>query len=87
MGSITIFLTEKEYGRTFDQLPATNPTGLPFTSFDGNKIQSIKTIENRGNSLQDGFRTKENYIDTLNLNSEKYKKEYQEIFNQKYYKK
>jgi len=85
MGPFDIFVTVDENGRTFDKLPATNPTGLPFTPFDGNKIQNIKTVENRGNSLQDGFRTKKEYIGLLNENSEKYIQEYESIFNKKYY--
>lgn len=87
MGEIPIYITVKENGRTFDKLPATNPTGIPFTAFDGNKVQNIKTVENRGNSLQDGFRTKKEYINSLNNNSDKYKKEYQTLFRKNYYKK
>lgn len=87
MDELVIFITKENNGRTFDILPATNPTGIPFTPFDGNKIQSIKTIESRGYKIQDGFRTKAEYIDTLNNNIEEYKINYLKLFNEKYYKK
>lgn len=87
MGDITIYITKESNGRTFDILPATNPTGLPFTPFEGGKIQSIKTIENRGHLIEDGLRTKREYIDTLNNNKEKYKEEYLKLFKEKVYKK
>ena len=85
MGPLDIFITVDKNDRTFDRLPATNPTGLPFTPFDGNKIQSIKTVENRGNFLQDGFRTKKEYIELLDGNSQKYIQEHKSIFNKRYY--
>lgn len=86
MGNISIYITKEPNGRTFDVLPATNPTGIPFTPFDGNKVQSIETIESRGNRVQDGFRTKPEYINILNNNIEEYKKNYLKLFNEKYYK-
>ncbi|MFV0417345.1 MAG: LIC_10190 family membrane protein [Dysgonomonas sp.] len=87
IGNIPVYITKKPNGRTFDILPATNPTGIPLTPFDGNKIQSIETIESRGNKIQDGFRTKPKYTDALNNNIEEYKKNYLKLFNEKYYKK
>lgn len=87
LDDITIYISKEEKGKALDVIPATNATGLPTTPFNGNKVQNIITIENRGNRLQDGFRTKKEYIDTLNNNVGKYKAEYNKIFNEKYYMK
>lgn len=77
MRNIVIYTTkERTDNRTFDKFPATDPNGIPFENFSGLKIQDIRTIELRGNSLQDGFRTKSEYIDIINTNAEKYKLEY-----------
>ncbi|MDR2954605.1 MAG: hypothetical protein LBV43_05950 [Prevotella sp.] len=80
-----VYLTKEKNGRTYDMLPSTNPTGLPFILFDGNKVQHIETIEMRGHGLQEGFRTKKEYVDTLNMNTDKYMKEYRSIFDKRYY--
>lgn len=76
LGSIPIYLSDDEYARVFDLFPATSSKGLPFEPFMGYKIQSIKTIEPRGNSFQDGFRTKKEYIDIINKNVGLYKEKY-----------
>lgn len=66
----------KEDNRTFDLLPAIEIDGLPYTVYKGNKIQDIRTIEPRGETLQDGFRTKPEYAKIINDNVEKYKSDY-----------
>lgn len=60
---IIIFLSEDETGRTFDQLPATANIGLPFQHHS--KAQDVRTIGLRGKTLQEGFRTKKEYLDIL----------------------
>jgi len=76
MGEFVIYLAETEKTKTYDKLPATNPGGVPFDIFKGEKVQSIKTIEARGNKIEDGFRTKEEYIGRINSNIEKFETEY-----------
>lgn len=78
MDSITIFLSAiKGDNRTYDLLPATASGGIPFEpSSGGLKIQNIKTIEARGTKLQDGFRTKKEFIDIIENNRDKYIEEY-----------
>lgn len=77
MGEYTVYTTkERSDNRTFDILLATDPNGIPFENFSGLKIQDIRTIELRGKKLQEGFRTKPEYIDIINNNAEKYKSEY-----------
>lgn len=76
MGNTTIYLTKNPYAATYDKLPSTNPQGLPFYPYTGNKMQNIETIELRGKTLQDGFRTKEEYINILKENSGKYIEQY-----------
>jgi len=79
MGNQIIYINKERWdNRTFDLLPATDPHGIPFEPFTGLRIQAIETIELRGNSLQDGFRTKKEYINIINNNIEKYKAEYME---------
>lgn len=50
--------------------------GVPYTSYGGHKTQSLKTVEARGPSIEDGFRTKEEYINTINSNVNDYLVEY-----------
>jgi len=76
MNGITIYLTKDIEFRTYDILPATDDQGLPFFTFIGHKVQSIKTIECRGNSIEDGFKTKDEYMDILNENKEVYIQDY-----------
>lgn len=77
MGEYTVHTTKERYdNRTFDILLATDPNGIPFEYFTGLKIQDIKTIELRGKSLQDGFRTKPEFTEIINNNIEIYKLEY-----------
>lgn len=78
MGEITVYLSARKMdNRTFDLLPATAEGGIPFGLPNGGlKIQNIKTIEPRGKTLQDGFRTKKEYSKILNTNLDEYKKEY-----------
>lgn len=73
MGCTTIFLTKKEGAPAFDKIPASSIGGLPSDSYSGGKAQSVETLECRGNSIQDGFRTKAKYMNVLNNNIEKYK--------------
>lgn len=83
MGDITIYITEKDGDQTCDMLPATNPGGIPFYPFfNGNKLQSIETVENRGKTLQDGFRTKPQYINIINNRVD----EFISIYHKKYKK-
>lgn len=74
--NIEIYTTDKLPYQTYDNLPVTNAKGIPAYPFDGYKIQNITTIEARGNSLADGFRTKKEYVNIINNNFEKYKTEY-----------
>ncbi|NDV68219.1 hypothetical protein [Dysgonomonas sp. 25] len=79
MGEVTIYVTPKgQKEDNFDVIPAADYRGLPHTDFLGYKLQNIKTIESRGNTIQDGFRTKEEYITILNdsSNIEEYIKRY-----------
>lgn len=84
MGDITIYLTNEGNPRTLDKLPATNEGGIPFEPFIGGKAQSIKTVEMRGKSIRDGFRTKKEYIEIINTNAEKYRQEYIEVQKERY---
>jgi len=79
LGELTIPMKIGDDIRTFDVAPATNPYGLPYTPFAGGKIQNIKTIEPRGKRLEDGFRTKKEYMDMLNYNTDRYLKEYNSL--------
>ncbi len=91
VGNIVFYLLEDELVASYDLLPATSPIGLPFEPFMGYKIQSIKTIEPRGDVFQDGFRTKKEYIDIINENvgiyEIKYLTRYQEYYPQDFLKK
>lgn len=78
IGQLDIYLVEGTI--TYDLLPATNPGGIPFEPFLGDKLQSVETIESRSAFLQDGFKTKSEYIEILNNNIEKYKSEYEEKY-------
>jgi len=73
MENITVYLTHKYDVRTFDTLPSANPMGIPFQPFTGNKVQNIKTVEARGESIQDGFRTKKEYLVPIENNADAYK--------------
>lgn len=75
LGNFHILVTDWDT-RTFDLFPATNSGGIPFDYFRGDKLQDVRTIEARGESLNDGFRTKKEYIEIINNNIEEYKKEY-----------
>ncbi|WP_163265457.1 hypothetical protein [Dysgonomonas sp. 216] len=66
-----VYITRDEENRTFDKFPSVYDKGLPFESFRNNKIQDIRTIELRGATFQDGFRTKPEYIEILDNNVEK----------------
>lgn len=80
MGNQTIhIIKERHDNRTFDLLPAVDPNGIPFEGFSGLKIQDIRTIELRGESLQDGFKTKPEYIEIINNNIDKYVSMYYEM--------
>lgn len=46
--------------------------GVPFGPFEGRKLQSINTLEMRGESITDGLRTKSSYIDEINNNVDGY---------------
>jgi len=74
--NIVFYLLEDDLVASYDLLPATGPVGLPFEPFMGYKIQSIKTIEPRGDLFQYGFRTKEEYINIINENVEIYESKY-----------
>lgn len=77
MGDFIVYTTKERYdNRTFDILPATDPNGIPFEPFNALKIQDIRTIEPRGKTLQDGFRTKKEYIDIINKGVENSWKDY-----------
>lgn len=82
--NIIIYITHDQHYKTFDKIPCTSLTGLPFNPFDGNKIQSIETIEPRGNDIENGFRTKKEYIDILNRNIDIYKEESDRFHKKKY---
>lgn len=71
-GEITIYVTKKPGAEPGDILPATSSGGLPFEPFLGDKIQDVKTIETRGRTLQEGFRTKDEYIEPINSRVEEY---------------
>lgn len=75
---MTIYLSARKMdNRTYDLLPATAEGGIPFGLPSGGlKIQNISTIEPRGKTLQDGFRTKKEFIKVLNTDLDKYKEEY-----------
>jgi len=75
-----IYITKEDNNRTFDMLPATSLYGIPFSPFHYDKIQNIKTIELRGTSLHNGFRTKKEYLELFNKDKEKYIKEYKDLF-------
>lgn len=70
-----IALPENEL-RIASKIPATHPEGLPFYDFENRfdifKIQHYKTIEARGSSLRDGFRTRKEYLDLFKRDREKY---------------
>lgn len=84
MGDITIYLTKNVGSKPFDSLPACENWGIPFQPFVGTKVQNIRTIETRSNTLQDGFRTKEEYIETINTYAEKTKQDYIKVIKDKY---
>lgn len=76
LGDVTILLTNDSRFRSFYTLPCTSKEGLPFNPYRGYKLQSIETIEARGRSLQEGFRTKDKYIDLFNQNVDEYLSDY-----------
>ncbi|NDV79447.1 hypothetical protein [Dysgonomonas sp. 511] len=82
VGNLTIYTTREVNGRTYDFLPSTNPMGLPEYPFEGYKIQHIETIDSRGETLQDGFKTKPMFVDSLNRNIEIYKDQYIRFYKQ-----
>ncbi|WP_163308367.1 hypothetical protein [Dysgonomonas sp. 521] len=83
MNGLTIYLIDREKTCTFDVLPSTTSyEGIPFTPFKGLKLQSINTVEARGDNLQDGFRTKKEYVDIINDNVEEYIKAYLKRYEQ-----
>ncbi|MBK5721788.1 hypothetical protein JGH11_12985 [Dysgonomonas sp. Marseille-P4677] len=84
MGGFDIYISKDPFYRTNDNLPSTSMDGLPFNPFSGNKLQSILTIEARGNKIEDGFKTKKEYVDILNNNIEQYKIGYDSIYRIKY---
>lgn len=84
MGSFPIFLKVGNEPRSFGLMPVANREGIPFNNYDGDKIQSIYTVEARGSKIQDGFRTKPKYIDIINKNRLRYLEEYQKIHKTKY---
>ncbi len=86
LNGTVIYITRNGDDRTFEMLPATNPTGIPYSPFEGNKIQHIETVELRGSALSEGFRTKKEYIGSLNENAGIYKAEYKMLFYKKMYK-
>ena len=47
-------------------------------------MQGINTIEPRGHDIQDGFRTKKEFIDILNRNIDIYKEESDRFHKKKY---
>lgn len=47
-------------------------------------MQSIETVKPRGHDIQDGFRTKKEFIDILNRNIDIYKEEYDRFQEKKY---
>lgn len=72
LGHLTVLMTNDSLFRSFYTLPSIPRGGLPFESYMGDKLQDVTTIEPRGESLQDGFRTKEEYRDLFNENVEEY---------------
>ncbi|WP_163309471.1 hypothetical protein [Dysgonomonas sp. 521] len=66
--NISIYLSTDPTGKCYDQLPATSQGGIPFLK-NNSKIQSVKTIEARGELLKYGFRTKKEYMDVLDKES------------------
>ncbi|NDV79247.1 hypothetical protein [Dysgonomonas sp. 511] len=72
----TVYLTKHDGIEAHDVIPATCVGGVPFNPFIGCKAQDIRTIESRGTTFQDGFRTKQQYIDTINANAQKYFEDY-----------
>lgn len=70
IGNQTIFLTKDKFGRGLDKLPSTLDISPKLINSEG-KIQNVNTIEFRGSSLQEGFRTKRNYVDSINAEAKK----------------
>lgn len=68
--NISIKIMNDEKGRSFDILPATGKNGIPFGIFNCGKVQSILTVEPRGKSLQNGFRTNRNFKQLINSSAE-----------------
>jgi len=83
MNGAIIYVVRGGSTKLFDVIPTVASGGLPFRVFDGNKIQSIETIELRGSTLKEGFRTKEKYKSILNENIDQYKKDYHTAFENK----
>jgi hypothetical protein len=84
MGGFSIYLKVGNEPRNFGMIPVANEKGIPFDHYDGDKIQSIHTIEARGSRIQDGFRTKPEYIDIINKNTQRYIEEYNRVHKTKY---
>ncbi|NDV78193.1 hypothetical protein [Dysgonomonas sp. 511] len=63
---ITIYITTDSLGRSFDIIPATAPYNIKGIL----KYQDIRTVEPRGTSLQDGFRTRKECLDKINEEAE-----------------
>ena len=79
---ISIYLVD-EFSAPLKYTPFTNSVGIPYTPFYGKKVQSIETIEARGEAIEDGFRTKKIYIELFHLNANKYIEEYRIAMKEK----
>jgi len=72
-GNLIFLLTNDPIRRSFYTILCTSrEEGVPFGKNVGGKMQSIETIEARGADLQDGFKTKKEYVDMLNKNINEY---------------
>jgi len=72
MGEFNIYISGDIFVIPYDLFPGTNAMGIPENLFSGDKVQNITTIEPRGKNIQDGFRTKKEYIHILNNETDKY---------------
>lgn len=61
MGDFDIYISHYPRRQCFDKLPSTIWGGFPFTT-NFEKCQHIETVEGRGKTLQDGFRTKKEFL-------------------------
>lgn len=83
IGKIITYLKNGEKDEDFDQITENRQIGIPFTKYDGEKIQSLKTIEMRSDDVKNGFRTKPEYIILMNENVDQYLTRYHELFNRR----